>query len=536
MAKRSINKLVIIIVLALFVPILTYSVYQFVQIDENEALIQSIYDRQLHSILFSINQHCFDQFSTWQSEMTSAAIIDFENFLQLYYQPKIATVVQQSPVIAGAFLRLSSEYFLAEFDEMHRNNLPRRLALKDNVNEIVAQSSQTINKTIKHAQEGYIKPFAAELEGSPGYSLLLFPILNDAFPEQGAIMGGLVIDNMAFIENIIAIRFSALSEGDFILAVKHKGADEFAYYSTEDYPEGTFEQKQDNWLLPDFELQIKMAGTTLESLSKERSRKNLILLIVVNIVFITGLIYVVRNVSKEMELAKIKSNLVANVSHEIRTPVALIRMYAETLDMGRIKDEVKKTKYYKTILAETVRLTQLINNMLDFSKIESKKKEYRMRSTDLSLIVHQVIDMYHYNFEQRGFVINEDIDIDLPDVEADTEAVTQATINLLDNAMKYSQGDKYIGISLKQRNSSVVLSVSDHGIGIPESEQKKVFQKFYRVGDSLVHNTKGSGLGLSLVEHIMNVHNGKVELESREGQGSTFSLIFPTLRNGGEQA
>ncbi len=534
MKKRPINKLVIIIIIALLVPILTYSVYQFVQIDENEALIQSIYDRQLYSILFSINQHCFDQISTWQSEMTSAATVDFANFLQLYYHPKIGAIVQEQPVIAGAFLRFSSEYFVAEYDINHQVKLPRRRFLVQKVNEIVENSSDKLSKAIQFARGGYIKPMAAELERAPGYTLLLFPILNDAFPEQGAIIGGLVIDNMAFIELIIALRFSALTEGEFVLAVKHKDSPEFIYYSTEDYPQGGFEQKQDNWILPDFELQIRMAGTTLQSLSRDRSRKNLILLIVVNIVFMTGLIYVVRNVSKEMELAKIKSNLVANVSHEIRTPVALIRMYAETLEMGRITKETKKNKYYKTILAETIRLTQLINNMLDFSKIESKKKEYRMRPTDLSLIVHQVIDMYHYNFEQRGFVINEDIDIDLPDVDADTEAITQAIVNLLDNAMKYSPDDKYIGIFLKQKEGFLILSISDHGIGIPESERKKIFQKFYRVGDSLVHNTKGSGLGLSLVEHIMRVHNGKVVLDSTVGQGSTFSLIFPIIRNRGE--
>ncbi len=534
MEKRPINKLVVIIILALLVPILTYTVYQFAQIDENEALIQSIYDRQLYSILFSINQHCFDQFSTWQSEMTTAASIDFDNFLQLYYEPKIGDLVQDQAVIAGAFLRFSSEYYVVAYDATHQTELPRRRSFVQSVNNIIARSSETLNKTIQFAKTGYIKPVAAELQNLPGYTLLLFPILNDAFPEQGAIFGGLIVDDLEFIEQIIAMRFSALSEGEFILAVQRKDSKKYVYYSTEEYPEGVFEQKQDNWILPEFELQIRMAGTTLESLSRDRSHKNMMLLIVVNIVFMTGLIYVVRNVSKEMELAKIKSNLVANVSHEIRTPVALIRMYAETLEMGRLKNEDKKKKYYKTILAETVRLTQLINNMLDFSKIESKKKEYRMRPTDLSLVVHQVIDMYHYNFEQRGFAINEDIDIDLPDVEADTEAVTQAIINLLDNAMKYSVDDKYIGISLKKNDDYIILSVSDHGIGIPESEQKKIFQKFYRAGDSLVHNTKGSGLGLSLVEHIMRVHKGKVVLESTVGHGSTFSLIFPIIRNRGE--
>ncbi|RPI01586.1 MAG: sensor histidine kinase [Calditrichaeota bacterium] len=165
--------------------------------------------------------------------------------------------------------------------------------------------------------------------------------------------------------------------------------------------------------------------------------------------------------------------------------------------------------------------------MLDFSKIESRRKEYHQSPNDLAQLLHQVLDMYHHNFEQNGFIISTSIAPDLPSLNIDAEAVTQAIVNLLDNAMKYSGDQKKIAVDLYQRDHEVILSITDQGIGIPQPEFKKIFQKFYRVGDSLVHNTKGSGLGLSLVDHIMKVHQGKVELESSVGKGSTFSLIFP---------
>jgi len=534
MKKHPVNKFVFIIIFVLFVPILTYTVYQFLQGDENEQLIISIYDRQLESILFSINQHCWDIFNNWQSEMTSAAAIDFENFMQLHYQSKVQDLVDAQPVIAAGLLRLSAEYYVIGLDPGFSNSNPPRRELIQKVNSVISEESKVLERARQLAKEGYIKPLAVHwLTKRFDDTLLLFPIQKSGLSSAGAIYGALLIDNQAFIERIVARRFASMNEGEFILAIQKNDIKDYVYYSTETQPEGPFEQSSALWILPDMELKIKMTGTTLDRLSKNRTRKNLILLLVVNIVFLIGTTYVVRNVSKEMELAKIKSNLVANVSHEIRTPIALIRLYAETLQSGRLNDEEKKNKYYKTMLAESIHLTQLINNMLDFAKIESRKKEYRKTPNDLGALTHQVLDMYHHNFEQKGFDIEAEFDDDLPLVKLDPEAVTQAIVNLLDNAMKYSNENRYIGVALKKRNGAVVLAIRDHGIGIPESEHKKIFQKFYRVGDSLIHNTKGSGLGLALVEHIMQVHDGQVNIKSTVGQGSTFSLIFPIINNSG---
>jgi signal transduction histidine kinase len=234
-------------------------------------------------------------------------------------------------------------------------------------------------------------------------------------------------------------------------------------------------------------------------------------------------------VSKEIAVAKLKSDFVSNVSHELRTPLALIRLYAETLELGRISTKEKKHQYYRIIRKESERLTALINNILDFSRIEAGRKEYEFRETDIADLVRNTLDSYRYQIEQQGFELEEAIDTELPAVRIDREAIARALVNLVNNALKYSQDQKYIGVKLYRENGSVKLEVADHGIGIARRDQTKIFEKFYRAGDPLVHNTKGSGLGLSLVRHITEAHGGEIEVESSPGAGSKFIMSLPLM-------
>ncbi len=228
-----------------------------------------------------------------------------------------------------------------------------------------------------------------------------------------------------------------------------------------------------------------------------------------------------------MALARLKSDFVSNVSHELRTPLALIRLYAETLELGRISTKEKKQEYYRIIRKESERLTALINNILDFSRIEAGHKEYEFRTTDIADLVRNTLDSYRYQIEQQGFAFEESIDPDLPPVRVDREAIARALVNLVNNALKYSAEEKLLGVKLYRVNGSVRLEVVDHGIGITPREQSKIFEKFYRTGDPLVHNTKGSGLGLSLVRHITLAHGGQIDVESTPGKGSKFTLSLP---------
>jgi signal transduction histidine kinase len=274
-------------------------------------------------------------------------------------------------------------------------------------------------------------------------------------------------------------------------------------------------------------LGIKFQGTSVDAIGRRWVMQSFLILGALSLLMVGGLVLTYRSVSKEMALAHLKSDFVSNVSHELRTPLALIRLYAETLELGRITTQEKKGEYYRIIRKESERLTALINNILDFSRIEAGRKEYDFRETDIAELVRNTLDSYRYQIEQQGFAFEQSIDASIPAVRVDREAIARALVNLVNNALKYSADEKFLGVRLYRAKDSLKLEVVDRGIGITRREQSKIFEKFYRTGDPLVHNTKGSGLGLSLVRHITRAHGGEVEVESSPGKGSKFILTLP---------
>jgi signal transduction histidine kinase len=288
-------------------------------------------------------------------------------------------------------------------------------------------------------------------------------------------------------------------------------------------------------VFPGLILGIKLRGTTIASISDRFFADYFLILGALSLLMGAGMIFTYRNVTRELALAKLKSDFVSNVSHELRTPLALIRLYAETLELGRISTSGKQQEYYEIIRKESERLTSLINNILDFSRIESGKKEYSFRETNVADLVRSTLESYRFEIEQNGFQFEQKIDNDLPPLWVDREAIARSLLNLVNNAVKYSANEKYLGVRLYRHTSGVNLEVVDRGIGIPAKEQLKIFEKFYRVGDPLVHNTKGSGLGLSLVQHIVQAHGGEVAVESAPGKGSRFIITLPLQKLGVQQ-
>jgi signal transduction histidine kinase len=280
-------------------------------------------------------------------------------------------------------------------------------------------------------------------------------------------------------------------------------------------------------VFPHLILSIKYPGTTIADMGAKFLNYNYAVLAALSLLMIGGIFLTYRNISRELNLARLKSDFVANVSHELRTPLALIRLYAETLELGRINAQEKYHEYYRIIREESERLTSLINNILDFSRIEAGGKEYDFKETNLGELVRSTLDSYRFQIQQNGFVYEENIAADVPPVNVDREAIARSLLNLINNALKYSKDKKYIGVNLYRANGGVKLEVQDHGIGISPAEQEKIFDKFYRCGDPLVHNIKGSGLGLSLVRHIARAHGGDVSVESAPEKGSKFTIALP---------
>jgi len=231
------------------------------------------------------------------------------------------------------------------------------------------------------------------------------------------------------------------------------------------------------------------------------------------------------------ELNQLKSEFVSSVSHELRTPLTSIRMFAETLLSRNLRSQKKRNEYLKIIQGESERLTRLINNILDFAKIERGVKQYTFAPTDVKAVLDDVMKSMEYQFEKLKFQVNVRLPRKVPEILADRDAVEEAVINLLSNAMKYSGKKRRIDVRLKVDADHVGIDVKDYGLGIPENEQSSIFDSFYRVREGEAKHVGGTGLGLALVKHIMDSHGGEVRVQSKLGKGSTFTLLFPIQRS-----
>jgi signal transduction histidine kinase len=333
----------------------------------------------------------------------------------------------------------------------------------------------------------------------------------------------------AIVKDVLSSKSTVLrADANLPVMMIHAPKDSTPWVVSADWDGGSAEEERRFAdVFPELIFAMKYQGTTIADIGTRFLRYNYIVLGALSAFMVGGIWLTYRNVSREMNLARLKSDFVANVSHELRTPLALIRLYAETLELGRLTAKEKYQEYFRIIREESERLTALINNILDFSRIEAGRKEYEFKETDLADLVRSTLDSYRFQIEQNGFSLEENISGDIPPLSVDREAIARSLLNLVNNALKYSKDQKYIGVSLYRANSRVNLEVRDRGIGIPPNEQEKIFEKFYRCGDPLVHNVKGSGLGLSLVRHIARAHGGDVLVESIPQKGSTFTIALP---------
>jgi signal transduction histidine kinase len=234
-----------------------------------------------------------------------------------------------------------------------------------------------------------------------------------------------------------------------------------------------------------------------------------------------------RDVNRDIRMTEVRSQFIASVSHELKTPLTAIRMFAETLALGRSRDERARGEYLETIVNESERLARLVDNVLDFSKIEQGKKIYRLRPTMLDDVARSAVRAMQFPLAEQGFQLRLSVQEEMPELQADADAMQQAILNLLTNAMKYSGDSREIDLRLATRNGDAVIEVADHGLGMAPDEQKHVFEKFYRAPSHESRLIAGTGLGLTLVAHIAKAHGGRVTVESAPGEGSTFSILIP---------
>jgi len=246
-------------------------------------------------------------------------------------------------------------------------------------------------------------------------------------------------------------------------------------------------------------------------------------------ILVFGLILTVRAVKHELELARLKSDFVSTVSHEFKSPLTSIRQLAEMLQADRVPTEERRQRYYHVLVEQSTRLSSLVTNILDLARIEEWKKELQFDEVDAAELVRELAETTQHRVGHEGFVVEAHVEEPLPLVRANEDAITQAILNLLDNAIHYSSEAKRIEVDATSGDGRVSIAVQDHGVGIPGEEMERVFERFYRGGDPMTRSVKGAGLGLTLVKEIVEAHGGTVHVKSEVGEGSTFTISLPAM-------
>ena len=243
---------------------------------------------------------------------------------------------------------------------------------------------------------------------------------------------------------------------------------------------------------------------------------------------ILGVLLILRDISREEHLAQLRSDFISNVTHELKTPLTSVQLFTESIILDRINSEADKKEYLRIILKETESLKRMINNILEFSKKERGETEYKFEEVNVTSVVNMAINDLDYWLVEKGFTMQSQVEDNVTAI-ANPDALKQAIINLLSNAMKFSRNRKEILLGLRKEKGSVMIEVKDKGIGIPEDQKDLIFEAFYRVGQKGAEDISGTGLGLTVVKEIVEAHHGKILVESKLNEGSKFTIILNSM-------
>jgi two-component system phosphate regulon sensor histidine kinase PhoR len=513
---RTIRGVALLLVLLVLLPLLVFTVYEISGLSTSESFVTDVYRRQLDIVLFSINQFAWDVVNSWASAVESGwTPAGRGGSLSSHFVEEF--LAKNSAI--GALLVADSTgteiSFMGGGDEGGRGQMAATLA----------REGPLIGRLLLLSRQGYrkIEPVAVPGGAGLGGGIVLLFVMRDL--RGRAALAGIRLDQDRFVREVLAQRMREAAAGEFVITVFRTSTGD-RVYSSEEGPGVEPEQRRPLWLFPDLAAGIRLKGETIQQVARSRIERDMAMLLVLDAVLLTGIWVVYRSVRREMEFVRLKSEFVSNVSHELRTPLALIRMYAETLELRRVAGEGKKQEYYETIVKETERLTHLVNNLLNFSRMEAGRRPYTLTPVDLNEIVREVLESFSPHLRAEAFAPVVSLDPGIPSLNADRDAVQEALLNVLDNAVKYSEREKYLRVATGLRSGEICVEVEDHGPGIPSAYRERIFETFFRVPSSGGSGAKGSGLGLAIARHIMEAHGGRIDLKSVPGRGSTFTLVF----------
>lgn len=274
---------------------------------------------------------------------------------------------------------------------------------------------------------------------------------------------------------------------------------------------------------------LRVAQRHVPSSAQRDKRRvlDLVLIAIALAVIVAGIIILLIAMRRERRANELKSEFISNVSHELKTPLSIISMFGEMLAMGRTKSAEQSTEYAEIIWRESVRLARLIDNVLDFAKMERGVDVYEFGDGDVGEVVTRALELSRHRLARAKLEVDLDIDEDLPMLQIDSNALTLAVLNLIDNAIKYAADGERLEVTVRRADGGVALQVRDFGPGVPVGEQEQVFERFYRARSVRLKPVRGSGIGLALVKHIIEAHDGRVTVESEPPDGATFRLWIP---------
>lgn len=521
--NKTTKKVGILLLVIIILPVILLTLNELNSLSDNEKVLETIYTNQLEAVLFSVNQYSEDIVSSWASRVDE--LLDKASGKDgITSSIMIDSLLEDIPSLVGIFIAdsVKDEQIEIYSDEI---NFVFTQSVYDSLNslarKILADNANLITRLYTYKRGGYRKIEPIDSTASDENSFLIFI---EETPDKINRLTVLKINSNEFILRILSPKIQETAGDEFVISIFKN---DFQFNSNKQQTRQQVQQERELWIFPEYKIGISLIGQSIENIVEQRAINNFILIFLLAVVLLVGVWFVYRNVRREVDLAQVKSDFVSNVSHELRTPLALISMFSETLEMNRVKSEEKRQEYYTIISNEANRLGRIVNTILNFSKMEAGQRKYYFAEKDLNKIVGQIFDTYKFHLTNQKFNFNFTPEESLPKIKIDEEAASEAIINLIDNAVKYSDNIKEITITTGSEFNFVSVEVNDKGIGISSIDQKKIFEKFYRVSTGLVHNAKGTGLGLSLVKSVMDAHNGKVWVKSKLGDGSTFKLLFP---------
>jgi two-component system phosphate regulon sensor histidine kinase PhoR len=529
--QSPLRKIIFVFILIAMLPAI-FLIYELAELNKNEGIVRETYQNQLDAILYSVNQYSDDVMSNWANRIRQ----ERREWPDPEFEFQLGTVVNQTNVVRYVYMSdlkgKSTAWKLNEAD-------PDTAEVKAKLDEMIQQNFDQCKRLIEYAEAGFRKMQALDT-----------PVYGESIPIIFALDGGdwdyqvgvLVVDLPMLIKSSLAPKMQAISQGKLVISA-FRIADDSLIYSTDPNQLDAearadarqfkdLMHKKDFWILPGYYVGINVVGVTLEDLVRERTTTAIVILGVLAFIFAGGIYFLYSNIRREIYLSQAKSEFVSNVSHEIRTPLSLIGMFAETLESGRVSSEEKKKEYYSIISKETSRLSRIVNRILNFSQLEANKKTFNFQPVHLNDLCADILKMYFYPMQEKGFVFEFSPDEKVLPIRADRESISEVLVNLLDNAIKYSRENKRITITTGMKDRFSFISVKDQGIGIARNHQRDIFDQFYRAPTGDVHTTKGSGLGLTLVKKIVETHHGEIKVDSAPDKGSTFTVYFPHINTG----